>query len=167
MTAQRQPAAELTIGIVGPHDLVERIMLSGSPQASGLPGGAAHPAANPPGASGNGTSATPARRLVAAAYRSEQEAADKVLRLGPGIDACLFASQVPYEYARRAGSLRVPATYVPLSGSALYAALLRATRDGGHDLSRISVDVLSRIDVEDAFGELGLPDRKSTRLNSS
>ncbi|MCW2907962.1 MAG: hypothetical protein JWL68_2751, partial [Actinomycetia bacterium] len=85
MTAQRQTAAELTIGIVGPHDLVERIMLSGSPQLSGLPGGAAHPAANPPGASANGTSASPARRLVAAAYRSEQEAADKVLRLGPGI----------------------------------------------------------------------------------
>ena len=31
MTAA-QPAAELTIGIVGPHDLVERIMLSGSPR---------------------------------------------------------------------------------------------------------------------------------------
>src|SRR5450631_259606 len=95
MTAQRQSAAELTIGIVGPHDLVERIMLSGSPQASGLPGGAVHPAAGPAGASGSGTSAAPARRLVAAAYRSEQEAADRVLRLGPGIDACLFASQVP------------------------------------------------------------------------
>ena len=156
MTAQRQPAAELTIGIVGPHDLVERIMLSGSPQAGGLPGGAVHPA-GPAGASGSGASAVPARRLVAAAYRSEQEAADKVLRLGPGIDACLFASQVPYEYARRAGTLRVPATYVPLSGSALYAALLRATRELGQDLSRVSVDVLSRADVEDAFAELGVP----------
>ena len=30
MTTQRQSAAELTIGIVGPHDLVERIMLSGT-----------------------------------------------------------------------------------------------------------------------------------------
>jgi hypothetical protein len=158
MTAQRQPAAELTIGIVGPHDLVERIMLSGSPQLSGLPGGPAHPAATTPaGAAANGTSPSPARRLVAAAYRSEQEAADKVLRLGPGIDACLFASQVPYEYARRAGALRVPATYVPLSGSALYAALLRASRELGQDLSRVSVDVLSRSDVDDAFAELGVP----------
>ena len=157
MTAQRQSAAELTIGIVGPHDLVERIMLSGSPQASGLPGGTPHSGANPPGASANGISAIPARRLVAAAYRNEQEAADKVLRLGPAIDACLFASQVPYEYARRAGTLRVPATYVPLSGSALYAALLRASRELGQDLSRVSVDVLSRADVEDAYAELGVP----------
>ena len=30
MTGQRQPPAELTIGVVGPHDLVERVMLSGT-----------------------------------------------------------------------------------------------------------------------------------------
>ncbi len=154
MTGPRQPAGELTIGIVGPHDLVERIMLSGTGQP-GLPGGTGQPAA--PAPSANGLSATPPRRLVAAAYRSEQEAADKVLRLGAGIDACLFASQVSYEYARRAGTLRGPATYVPLAGSALYAALLRATRELGQDLSRISVDVLSRMDVADALGELGVP----------
>ena len=126
--------------------------------------GPRRPAARPgtrrstaPPPSANGSSAGPARRLIAAAYRSEQEAADKVLRLGPGIDACLFASQVPYEYARRAGSLRVPGTYVPLAGSALFAALLRACRELGRDLSRISVDVLSRADIEDAFSELGVP----------
>ncbi len=30
MTGQRQPPAELTIGVIGPHDLVERVMLSGT-----------------------------------------------------------------------------------------------------------------------------------------
>ena len=158
MTGQRQPAGELTIGIVGPHDLVERIMLSGTAQAGGGPTAApGHPAVAAPPPAANGSSPGPARRLIAAAYRSEQEAADKVLRLGPSIDACLFASQVPYEYARRAGSLRVPGTYVPLSGSALFAALLRASRELGRDLSRVSVDVLSRADIEDAFTELGVP----------
>jgi hypothetical protein len=157
VTGQRQPAGELTIGIVGPHDLVERIMLSGTVQAGVMPAAApGHPAVTAP-PTANGSSAGPARRLIAVAYRSEQEAADKVLRLGPGIDACLFASQVPYEYARRAGSLRVPGTYVPLSGSALFAALLRASRELDLDLSRISVDVLSRADIEDAFSELGVP----------
>src|ERR1035438_9153979 len=87
MTAQRQSAAELTIGIVGPHDLVERIMLSGSPQAGGLPGGTPHPGANPPGASASGISAAPARRLVAAAYRNQQEAADQVMRLRAATDS--------------------------------------------------------------------------------
>jgi hypothetical protein len=94
---------------------------------------------------------------VAAAYRNEQEAGDKVLRLGPGIDAWLFASQVPYSYARRAGVLHGPTTCVPLGGSALYAVLLRATRDGGHDLSRLSVDTISRAEAEDAFADLGMP----------
>src|SRR5579863_4817629 len=151
---QRQAALELTIGVVGSHDLVERIMLSGT----AMPAPAAGPAGAAPGAGGNGYAAAPAmaRRLVAVAYRTEHEAGDKVLRLGPGIDVWLFASRVAYTYARQAGVLRKPATYVPLGGSALYAALLRAARKGDYDLSRLSVDVLSRTEVEDAFADLGL-----------
>jgi len=143
----RRAQGELIIGVVGPHDLVERIMLSGTPAG---------------GKGGAGGSVAPAeaglpRRLVAAAYRDEQDAADQVVRLGTGIDVCLFASRVPYEYARAAGVLTSPATYMPLGGSALYAALLRAARETGSDPARVSVDILSRADVEDAFAELGLP----------
>src|ERR1039458_3000610 len=141
------PPSEIPIGIIAPHDLVERIMLAGT-RAAGRPG--ATSAASAPGAP---------RRLVAAAYRDEQEAADMVVRLGPGIDACLFANQVPYEVARKAGVLSSPATFVPLAGSALQAALFRASRDGGRELGRASVDVLSRADVEDAFAELGIAAR--------
>src|SRR5580692_9315736 len=138
---------ELTIGIVGPHELVERIMLSpasAAPKAGGS-GGGLGPESGPP------------RRLVAAAYRDEQEAADQVVRLGSAIDVCLFASRVPYEYARAAGVLSSPATYVPLGGGALYAGLLRASRETGCDPARASVDIVSRADVEDAFAELGVP----------
>jgi hypothetical protein len=142
----RRAQGELTIGIVGPHELVERIMLSGT-SASGRAGG---------GSVGAPETGLP-RRLVAAAYRDEQEAADQVVRLGSAIDVCLFASRVPYEYARAAGVLSSPATYVPLNGGALYAALLRASRDTGSDPARASVDILSRADVEDAFEELGIP----------
>ena len=95
MTAPGRAQGELTIGVVGPHELVERIMLSGTP-ASGRSGGSAGPLAG---------EAVPPRRLVAAAYRDEQEAADQVVRLGAAIDVCLFASRVPYEYARAAGVL--------------------------------------------------------------
>src|SRR5487761_1688395 len=152
MSMQRQTSRDLTIGVVGPHELVERVMLSGA-SASG-PGAAALP-----GAAGGmlGAGGGVARRLVAAAYRDEQEAADKVLRLGPVVDVCLFASPVPYEYARKAGAIGGPATNVPLNGSALYGALLRAGRSDAHDLARVSVDVLSRADVEEAYAELGLP----------
>ena len=147
MTAPGRAQGELTIGVVGPHELVERIMLSGTP-ASGRSGGSAGPLAG---------EAVPPRRLVAAAYRDEQEAADQVVRLGAAIDVCLFASRVPYEYARGAGVLGCPATFVPLGGSALYAALLKAGRDAGRDPARCSVDVLGRSDVEEAFTDLGLP----------
>jgi hypothetical protein len=147
MSTPRPAPGELTIGIVGPHDLVERIMLSGFPLAH--QGGTR--AASPGGAQG------PPRRLVAAAYRDEQEAADKVARLGTAIDSCLFASHVPYEYARRAGALSIPATYIPLGGSALYAALLRASRQAGCDLANSSIDTLSRAEVDDAFSELAIP----------
>ena len=155
---QRHPPQELTIGVVGSHDLVERIMLSpaatrGPPGAvPGLPG-------NDPAAGGFLTGPGLARRLVAAAYRTEQEAGDKVRRLGPDIDAWLFASQVPYSFARRAGVLRGPATCVPLSGSALYAALLRAGRERDCDLTMISVDTISRAEVDDAFADLGVASR--------
>src|SRR3984885_12950175 len=139
--ARMAGGAEPTIGIVGPHELVERIMLSGLPLNAG---------------SGSAQSAeAPTRRLVTAAYREEQEAPEKGARLGGTVDACLFASRVPYEYARRAGVLTVPATYIQLSGSALYAAMLRASRDG-LDIAKSSIDVVSQADAEDAFAELGI-----------
>ncbi len=144
MTSTPNASGELTIGIVGPYDLVERIMLTG-PAAAG-----------PPGQAGHGP--LPARRLVAAAYRDEQEAPEKVLRLGAGIDVCLFASRVSQEYAQRAGVLTRPATCVPVGGSALYAALLRASLgEPRPDLARASVDVLDRAEVDEAYGEIGLP----------
>jgi len=147
VNAPARAQGELTIGIVGPHELVERIMLSGA--SSSGKGGAVGTLA--------GLEAGPPRRLVAAAYRDEQEAADQVARLGTAIDVCLFASRVPYEYARAAGVLSCPATFVPLGGGALYAAVLRACRDSECDPARPSVDVLSRGDVEEAFADLGLP----------
>ena len=145
MNGSSRAQGELTIGIVGPRDLVERVMLSGTS------------AAGKAGTASAATEAGPPRRLVAAAYRDEQEAADQVVRLGAAIDVCLFASRVPYDYARAAGVLACPATFVPLSGSALYAALLKASRDTGIDPVQSSVDVLSRADVEEAYAELGWP----------
>lgn len=124
---------DLTIGIVGPHDLVERVMLMG-----------------------HGPTPVPSR-LVAAAYRDEQEAADKVVRLGAGVDVCLFASPVPYDFARKAGVLTMPATYVPLNGAALQGALLRASLDDRYDPSKVSIDVLGRAEVEEAYSEISLP----------
>ena len=185
MTARRHLPSELVIGVVGPYDLVERIMLSGAaardealgtgqPGASlagpGGPAGTANGEAADPAASA-ATQGSPAwpqeeprglaggmlpRRLIAAAYRREREAPEKVARLGAAIDVCLFASPVPYEYARRAEAISVPSTYVRLDGGALYAALLRASREHGYDIERISVDVLDRAAIDETYAELGI-----------
>jgi hypothetical protein len=234
MTARRHLPSELVIGVVGPYDLVERIMLSGAAARddtlSASQPGASQPGASQHGASQHGASqhgpsqhgasqpsagtggpaaATPGsasspspassfrpeaaafraevgesalgphaapgpaawsqdesramaggmfpRRLIAAAYRRDREAAEKVARLGAAIDVCLFASPVPYEYARRADVITVPSTYVRLDEGALYAALLRASREHGHDIERISVDVLDRAAIDEAYAELGIP----------
>ncbi|WP_283139889.1 transcriptional regulator [Rhizohabitans arisaemae] len=105
---------------------------------------------------GHGATPVPCR-LVAAAYRDEQEAADKVVRLGSGVDVCLFASPLPYDFARRSGVLTVPATYVPLGGAALHAALVRTAQDDRIDVTRVSVDVVNRAEIEEAYEDLGLP----------
>jgi len=129
---------ELTIGVVGSHDLVERVMLMGSISAP-LP-----------------------CRLIAVAYRDEREAADKVLRLGPSVDACLFASPVPYEIAQRAGALTMPATHVQFGGPSLTAAIARAALDERVDPRRVSVDGLSRAEIEEAYADLDLPSTEVT-----
>jgi hypothetical protein len=104
MTNGQHPPLELTIGVVGSHDLVEQIMLSGTAipaPATGPAGAAPAPRGNGQATGGYSTAPAVARRLVAVAYRTEQEAGDKVLRLGPGIDVWLFASRIPYLYAGR------------------------------------------------------------------
>src|SRR5690606_41283820 len=96
MTAARTGSVtpDLTIGVVGPHDLVERVMLMG-----------------------HGPTPVPSRR-VAAAYRDGQEAADKVRRLGSGVDVPLIHSPVPYDFPPRPGRITRPATDGPLDGAA-------------------------------------------------
>ena len=105
---QRQAALDLTIGVVGSADLVERIMLSGTATSGAATSPAATSATATTGTGNNGQVAGPyaaaapvTRRLVAVVYRTEQEAGDRMLRLGTGIDAWLFASRVPPPAAQR------------------------------------------------------------------
>lgn len=139
-----RPDQEITVALVGPHALVERIVLAG------LPGAAGRRMYEMPGVAGDEAR----RRLLMAAYRSEQEAPEKVARLGSAADACLFASRAPYEYARRAGVLSCPATYIQLGDGPLFAALSEAM-NAGLDTSAASFDTLTRQEVERALTLLG------------
>lgn len=137
---------EVTVGLIGPHALLERIVL-----AAGLP--------TPAGGILRVTAADSddeilSCRLVPAAYADEQAAADKVARLG-AVDACLFASPAPLAYARRAGVLTGPAVHIQLADGPLIAALLRASRTG-LDPARASFDTFSRLEATHALAQIGV-----------
>jgi len=144
MNVYARQEREARVGIVGPHDLVERVMLSGLPTV----GGAAQP---PPAEAEIGLR----HRLVMAPYVTEHEAPERVARLGEGVDACLFASRIPMDYARRSGVLTCPATCIQLGGTPLYAAVLRARRDG-LDAGRGSFDGLSRAELNAGLADMGM-----------
>lgn len=126
---------KLTVGVVGTADVVATTMHLGADFADG-----------------------PVDfRLVAVAYEHEADIARELARVQPELDVCLFAGPLPYDLAREAGALGVPATFVPLSGSALYGTLLRAVLDGGYDLRRVSIDSVPRREVDEAYSEIGVP----------
>lgn len=129
---------EVSIGIIGGDDLVHRLLA------------VARQIGNP------------SWRLVASTYTAERDAGSHAAKLAPRVDVCLFAGPLPYDIALRGGDLPVPATYVPVGGSSLYAALLRArlgndASDGQHvDIQRITIDSASIADVRAAYDEVGL-----------
>lgn len=96
-------------------------------------------------------------RLVAVTYDDDSDIVRELARVQADLDVCLFAGPLPYDLAREAGAISVPATFVPLSGSALYGTLLRAVLDGGYDVRRASIDSAPRREVEEAYAEIGLP----------
>ena len=152
---------EVTIGLAGPHELVERIVLAGLPGspghdlATGVPSqassaGAPVPAL-PPGADDDGLR----RRLLMAVYRGEQEAPERVARLSGLVDAWLFASPAPLEYCWSAGVIGCPAVAIQLAGEPLLATLLAAAR-AGIDLTAISFDTFTQAAVCQALSMLGI-----------
>jgi hypothetical protein len=136
---------EVRVGVAGPREFVERVMLSGLP-------GPVSSGQVPPSEAELGI----ARRLVMAPYLSEHEAAERVARLADSVNAWLFASRVPLDYARRSGVLSCPATCIQLGGTPLYAALLRARQDG-LDPGQASFDGLSRAELDAGLSDLGVP----------
>lgn len=145
--AELRLGQEVTVGLVGPHALLERIVL-----AAGLPGSDDRSLRISDGDAGDeGTRC----RLLLAAYADEQEAPEKVARLGTA-DAFLFASRAPLAFARQAGVVSGPAVHIDLADGPLIAALLRA-REAGREPARASFDTVTRPEAVRALAELGLP----------
>ena len=96
-------------------------------------------------------------RFVSAGYDDQVEAEERYLRLRDRIDSAVFPGPWVFDLATAGHWLSVPSTHLPLTGAALYAALLRASLTiEDVDLSRVSIDSLSADDVEEAYAEIGL-----------
>ena len=145
---------DVAVGLVGPHALLERIVL-----AAGLPG-PAHRILRLTGAEAGDDGVR--CRMLLAAYADEQEAPEKVARLG-WADAFLFASRAPLEYARQAGVLGGAAVDIDLADGPLIGALLRA-RQAGADPARASFDTVTRPDAVRALTDLGVSAQRSQVL---
>ncbi|NIK61176.1 hypothetical protein [Kribbella shirazensis] len=96
-------------------------------------------------------------RFVTGGYDDLSEAEERYLRLRDRIDAAVFPGPWAFDLATTGHWLTVPSTHLPLTGAALYAALLRASLTiKDVDLSRVSIDSLSLADVAEAYDEIGL-----------
>jgi hypothetical protein len=122
----------ITIGVIGPPDLVEQILRFGAEESF---------------ADCN---------LLGAAQTGEQETHERLRRIESKIDVALFTGPLLYDLARESAALTVPATYVPTSSTSLGFGLLRALVSGAHDLSRVSIDTLTPMQVEEAYAEIGI-----------
>lgn len=120
----------LTIGVVGPDDLVDDVAAICEEQ---------------PGVT--------ALRLD---YDHESLAPDLVEAHGPEVEGWLFSGIVPYLLARDAEQLTRPAAFVDYSGATLLGAMVQLQHQG-HDITRLSVDTLPAADVAATFQDAGLP----------
>lgn len=123
--------SEVSIGVIGARELVDRIIAVAGRLDAPL-------------------------RLVGAAYTTEQEGYELLTDIEKKIDVALFAGPLAYDLAREHGDLPVPATYVPVSGAALYSTLLRGTLEHRCDPARVSVDSIAASDLEEAYTEIGV-----------
>ncbi|TWD84666.1 hypothetical protein FB561_5860 [Kribbella amoyensis] len=123
---------EVTVGVVGGEQIVHRTMALARELDN------------------------PSLRLVAAVYADEHDAHTQASRIMSRVDVMLFAGPLPYDRAVAAGRIPVPATYVPAGGPALPTTLLRGVLEDVFDPRKISVDTISRRELQHAYEEIGL-----------
>ncbi|MEV5965660.1 hypothetical protein AB0L70_28070 [Kribbella sp. NPDC051952] len=133
-TGERLPA--VTVGLFGPKKLVRTMAEVGLDMALRTPNRV---------------------RFISAGYDDQADAEERYLKFRDRIDSAVFPGPWVFDIATDGHWLTVPSTHLPLTGAALYAALLRASLTVEDvDLSRVSIDSLSAADVEEAYGEIGL-----------
>lgn len=98
----------------------------------------------------------PAVRTVNAPLSPTDDAREHYRRVSKRVDAVLFAGQLQFDRARAGEKPIAPAAFVAGTETSLYAALVRATLGSPIDLARVSVDSLTRDQVDEAYVEVGI-----------
>src|SRR5258708_7812947 len=115
----------LSVGVVGPEDLVQRVTAVGAPSGT---------------------------NLIPLPYLHETEAVELVEQSQSNVDAFLFTGVVPYTIATEAGVIDRPAMYVSYDGATLLRALVELLRLG-HNVTQFSIDTLRRSEVMETLIE--------------
>jgi hypothetical protein len=126
--AVSQVRAPVTIGVVGPSDVVATIMSLDAGLGANV-------------------------RLLGAAHNTDSETLVTAQTVSEQADIVLFTGPLQYDLA--AEHLPVPSTFVPISATSLLSALIRGSSDPAVDLDRISIDSISLAEVEEAYADIG------------
>lgn len=124
------------IGVVGPTDLVADVLAIGKSSAHGD------------------------AVWQAFAYDDEDRMLAATKRAGAESEVLLFTGPVPYDHAKAAGLLVLPAVFLSLSEEALHRALLEVSVHNAQFMATLSIDTVSAGAVREVYDELGLDSRK-------
>ncbi len=123
-----QVRAPVTIGVVGPSDVVQSILSLDT------------------ALSGNA-------RLIGAAHHTDSESLAQAQTVSEQADIILFTGPLQYDLA--AEHLPIPSTFVPISGTSLFSALIRGSANPAIVMERISIDSISLAEVREAYADIG------------
>lgn len=102
--------------------------------------------------------------LLRLPYESETQTGELVSRRDREVDGFLFTGFLPYFNVKSCGITRKPLFYYPILGESLYRTLLIMELHHGIDITRVSIDSLTKEQVSEAYGEIRL-DSSMIRIN--
>lgn len=124
--------AGVAVGVIGPREIVARVV-------------------NTEGRSGR-------HQLVAAPVDTPRRTGEVAESIQEQVDVIMFTGRLQYDLADEGRGLSVPSTYIPVTGSSLALAVLRARAAGVDvDLKRVSIDTMSEADVAEFYDDIGVP----------
>ncbi|NEE02307.1 hypothetical protein [Phytoactinopolyspora halotolerans] len=123
-----QVRAPVAVGVVGPPDVVQSILSLDAAVGGNV-------------------------RLIGAAHHVDSELLTRAQAVSEDADIILFTGPLQYDLA--ADKLPIPSTFVPISGTSLFSALIRAAENPAIEMDRISIDSISRSEVEEAYADIG------------